>query len=289
MSVSATIDKMAAGILVSELERGELRREMENMDRAAKLVNSWIIPGSSVPYIRDLKTSNVRVDSGEIQLGSGNPGDGFSGVRIAFPAFSYNGEDWNIAGVENDVFQVGFRASDGVLVAGAGKVIVGNGGISILKGEANQSYIVFYNAAGTDSTHNIKTDGISLMFQAEDQGGSILATITTTNSETPGMDLKEDVTHDNRFHVNLSVASQGTLFSLDNEFLIYAQGGSGGQTYIAWEQTVSTPTAPDGTRPNFYVRNNKFIMQFFDGATTRYKYLDLTGTGVTWVHTTTAP
>lgn len=39
---------------------------------------------------------------------------------------------------------------------------------------------------------------------------------------------------------------------------------------------------------NLYCRNNNLIAQYDDGGTVRYKYLDLSGTGVTWQHTTTA-
>lgn len=51
-------------------------------------------------------------------------------------------------------------------------------------------------------------------------------------------------------------------------------------------------TPPDATASNqakIYIKGNKLIFQFNDAGTERYKYLDLTGTGVTWVHTTTAP
>jgi hypothetical protein len=44
-----------------------------------------------------------------------------------------------------------------------------------------------------------------------------------------------------------------------------------------------------GQELNIYVKGDKLIFQFNNAGTVRYKYLDLTGTGVTWVHTTTAP
>lgn len=55
-------------------------------------------------------------------------------------------------------------------------------------------------------------------------------------------------------------------------------------------KTASTPSSPaNGTEFNLYYKSNKFIIQYNDGGTVRYKYLDLTGTGVTWVQTTTPP
>jgi|TARA_B100000519_G_C14010201_1_gene328316 hypothetical protein len=53
------------------------------------------------------------------------------------------------------------------------------------------------------------------------------------------------------------------------------------------EATPGTPT--QDVEAKLYVRDNKLIVAWNDGGTTRYKYLDLTGTGATWTHTTTAP
>lgn len=38
-----------------------------------------------------------------------------------------------------------------------------------------------------------------------------------------------------------------------------------------------------------YMKGTKYVLAYDDSGTKRYKYLDMAGTGVTWVHTTTAP
>ena len=38
-----------------------------------------------------------------------------------------------------------------------------------------------------------------------------------------------------------------------------------------------------------YLKDSNFIIKYNDGGTTRYKYLDLSGTGATWIHSTTEP
>jgi len=38
-----------------------------------------------------------------------------------------------------------------------------------------------------------------------------------------------------------------------------------------------------------YMSGSKFVIVYNDGGTVRYKYLDMSGTGVTWVHSTSAP
>lgn len=307
MSISEILYKMANGEELTAAEKEYLRRVTGNVERMTSLVSSWVVPGSSVPYIRDLKTSNVRVDSGEIQLGSGVPGEGFSGVRIAFPAFTYDGEEWNLAGINDDVLQVGFRASDGKFIAGQsevvidetglsagnGKVLISGGGINILAADSGDvPYIVFYNAAGTDSVAHLKADANGFQIGAENVGGIITIVPQMTNGTTPGVDIKEDETLDNRLHMNISIGTAGGLFSIDNEFVVYAKATTG-RTYIALAQATTTPPTPTnengGIRPNIYIKSNKIVFQFDDGGTVRYKYLDLTGTGVTWVHTTTAP
>jgi len=59
------------------------------------------------------------------------------------------------------------------------------------------------------------------------------------------------------------------------------------QTFTERSGTPSNPTS--GTEARLYMKGDKLIIQFNDGGTVRYKYLDLTGTGVTWTHTTSAP
>ena len=55
-------------------------------------------------------------------------------------------------------------------------------------------------------------------------------------------------------------------------------------------QVSSTPSSPtDSTTLKMYLKSNKLIVQYNDSGTLRYKYLDLTGTTVTWIATTTAP
>ena len=38
-----------------------------------------------------------------------------------------------------------------------------------------------------------------------------------------------------------------------------------------------------------YIKGSNFIVKYNDAGTTRYKYLDLSGTGTAWVHSTTEP
>lgn len=59
---------------------------------------------------------------------------------------------------------------------------------------------------------------------------------------------------------------------------------------IALTESVATPTNPSASsQALIYMKADKLVIGYLDGATMRYKYLDLTSTGVTWTHTTVAP
>ena len=71
-----------------------------------------------------------------------------------------------------------------------------------------------------------------------------------------------------------------------------------GNTNIAGNLTITgfktykdtgTPPDPAVGECNTYMKDDKFIIQSNDGGTVRYRYLDLTGTGVTWVHSLVEP
>jgi hypothetical protein len=59
---------------------------------------------------------------------------------------------------------------------------------------------------------------------------------------------------------------------------------------IGLAQAAATPTNPSsGGNVVVYAKGDRIVFAFNDGGTMRYKSLLLTGTGVTWTHSTTAP
>lgn len=66
----------------------------------------------------------------------------------------------------------------------------------------------------------------------------------------------------------------------------------GGQKSVIYAQQSSTPASAYGTGGQeiiTYMKGSKFILKYNDSGTDRYKYLDMAGSGTTWVHTTSAP
>jgi hypothetical protein len=106
-----------------------IRDDLHDIVRRSQISPTQVVIGEG---LSDLSERLGLVMAGEFRTGNGKePGFGFSGVRIGYPAFSYGGEDWHIAGVSNDTLQFGLRASDGVATAGSGVVILDDDGVSI--------------------------------------------------------------------------------------------------------------------------------------------------------------
>lgn len=66
---------------------------------------------------------------------------------------------------------------------------------------------------------------------------------------------------------------------------VHLNGGS-----LAIQEIGSTPADPSsGNRAVVYVKGDKLVVAFKDGGTMRYRSMPLTGTSVTWTHSTAAP
>ena len=78
------------------------------------------IPANVIEVIgglSDIDSNLGLVMAGEFRVGNNvRPGDGFSGVRMGYPAFTYDSADWNIVGINNDVLQFGLLAFQLILV-----------------------------------------------------------------------------------------------------------------------------------------------------------------------------
>jgi hypothetical protein len=109
-------------------------------------------------------------------------------------------------------------------------------------------------------------------------------------------------------------ANSGVLHILDNDenkkIQLYSNGSSwitgnfgagtttpetqlhlgGANAVVTVAKTNNTPPVP-GTadKARIYVKGDKLVIQYKDGTLTRYKWLLLTGTGVSWQQSTTAP
>jgi hypothetical protein len=63
----------------------------------------------------------------------------------------------------------------------------------------------------------------------------------------------------------------------------------GTDAIITIANTNNNPPIPAPDKARLYIKDDKLVVQYKDGTTTRYKWLPLTGSGVNWQQGTTAP
>jgi len=169
------------------------KRWLSNIDAVSRQVGNIKIDG--IAGLSEITTDAGVLLAGEFRSGNQElPGDGFSGVRMGYPGFTYDAETWNLVGISNDTLQVGLRASDGKLVAGGGVVVLNEDGILVHTpgaGELNPIKFTHYQLTGDYEYAKLwYTDAIG-------SEGSLLLVVQKT--ETTGMALK------------LSTSQRGTL------------------------------------------------------------------------------
>jgi len=146
-----------------------------------------------------------------------------------------------------------------------------NTAISIGSGDAKASGAISIGSAAQRAALGILISNNSNVSN-EDTG--IVVTTAQTNS-TPNIHC--DVFSSGLPAVGIGKKNPATELDLDGTLTLQERSS-----------TVSvTPT--DGSEAQIYVKADKLIVRYNDGGTVRYKYLNLTGTGVTWTHTTSAP
>lgn len=166
-------------------------------------------------------------------------------------------------------------------VAGSGdEVILDNDGVFIKN--SVDAWFNFEDAQGNRGTINIAVDpNNDFEFVNLATDGTMSWFLGTFANRDRVMRLSGS--EDTGYRWELCDGTSDALVDLRTE------GASSGSTFIRLRETTRTPPVGGSDAFHMYIKDDKLIIQFTDGATTRYKYLDLTGTGVTWQHTTTAP
>jgi hypothetical protein len=151
--IKDTIEKLLfKGQRVSEEERAQLLDWLgraESMAEQKNPITGQITPGTTpgdiTAMIEEALKSRQWVNNlgqisnqfgllvaGELRSGNGQvPGDGFTGGRFGYPGFTYGATEYFLAGVANDVLQIGLSLTDGKLYAGAGAVVLGSASSTI--------------------------------------------------------------------------------------------------------------------------------------------------------------
>lgn len=134
-----------------QITTSPLQAEIRGIVEEALRSRQWI------QNLSDISAILGTVVAGEFRSGNfKTPGDGFTGGRFGYPGFSYGGATYFLAGVENDVLQVGLALADGSVVAGGGNVIIDQEGIFMQN--SSTSWFNFEDASGNRGTINIAAD-----------------------------------------------------------------------------------------------------------------------------------
>lgn len=128
---------------------------------------------------------------------------------------------------------------------------------------------------GANAAAAYSSDAVSIQFATNEiwsssANGTIIQFKTTTNTT---QSLRE------RFRI-----------SDDGLLRCWYDASDANSATIELQAKGNTPSNPgSSSEAKMYVKSGKFIIQYNDAGTVRYKYLDLTSTGVTWTHATVAP
>ena len=154
--------------------------------------------------------------------------------------------------------QAGFNTS-GQLTAGAGNVILDEDGVTLdaVVGKFTTGSIDWKDGSSTKLSVGTVVD---------------LGNVTGTYIESL----------DSALEIKTTTSGSITLSADDGDGFVIIDGA-------IEPRTINTPSAPANSISRIYQRGTKLIVQYGDSGTTRYKYLELSGTGATWTHTTTAP
>jgi hypothetical protein len=121
----------------------------------ASFLNRSQVTASQIIVVNGVSDISERMglfQAGEFRAGNSvEPGLGFSGVRMGYPAFTYNSELWNLVGVNDDVLQFGLNAADGKAYFAGGTSVIDSDGIH-LRSEAFPSVNVLDWISDDDGT-----------------------------------------------------------------------------------------------------------------------------------------
>jgi hypothetical protein len=191
--------------------------------------------------LADLSKRLGLIQAGEFRAGNDKePGFGFTGGRFGYPGFSYDGATYFLAGVENDVLQVGMALANGSIVAGGGDIVLDSEGISIANTAAT-SGLQFLDDSGNRDTIHIVADAnndLEIVNIAQTPAGTISFFIKDSSGVTrrPLHILKHASIAD-MLRVNMDVPAGGTALTLGTEVEIYAGAGAVGRATWFNEQS----------------------------------------------------
>lgn len=230
-------------------EKKELMLEARRIEQAASLVTSIIHPGTKILVVDGLVANNADIQSAT--TGGGDVVLDDSGIHI-----------------KNNI-EAAFSFED----------VDGNfNTIYIVSGLSNQLSILNNNADGSINLKQRTSLDTNTSGRIELYEDSVAGRILLSLRDGDGAGGAK---------MNIQGNTYSSLILHNGLIELRVEDGA---RFLRMREGTDTPAEPSaGDAFHMYIKGDKLIIQFNDAGTMRYKYLDLTGTGVTWVHTTSAP
>jgi hypothetical protein len=210
--------------------------------------------------IADLSKRLGLIQAGEFRAGNDKePGFGFTGGRFGYPGFDYGGTNYFLAGVSNDVLQVGMALASGKIIAGGGDIVLDADGLFIQN--STTSGLQFADDAGNRTTIHIVADAnndLEIVNIAQTPDGTISFFLRNDSGST------QRVLHMSQ---HISVADEFTIlfehgtnrggrvsFGADHHIDFLQVDGTGSRTVVFNERGHDIDFRIEGaTNPNVFV------------------------------------
>jgi len=127
----------------------QIKDELPALIQRSQITPVQIVIGEG---LSDISKRLGLVQAGEFRAGNGlEPGYGFSGVRMGYPAFAYASNTWHLVGVNNDVLEFGLSADTGKAYFAGGKAILDSDGVT-LEAQNGSSYFILWKTDDDQTT-----------------------------------------------------------------------------------------------------------------------------------------
>lgn len=282
MAFSDIIAKLAnESPILNEQEKQEVYLQAKELERAASLVATMVIPGGATLKLDGLVTTNASVANAEIV-----------DAKIT-------DADITDATITNATIT---NATLDSVSAGNGHVILGTGGVDIIEGGAG--WITFYADNGTTVRATLATDTGGFQISGEIAGEDILIRSTMTNLDSPYIGWMEDPVNANKSLMEVTSGTKGskvfihggsegsqldvcgTAADSSGRITLYGEGDTSQATFIRVYESSRTPPAPSGDAAHIYVKGGKLVVTDGNG----YFTLNMNaGSTQSWVYSATAP
>ena len=216
----------------------EVKRLREAVETLPGRINVSAAQVTIVNGLSDLSEKLGLIQAGEFRSGNRvSPGDGFSGVRIGYPPFTYGTRTYHIAGVDADTLMFGLSATDGSAVFGGGFGLIDGEGLRLQSdtavggGGSNESRIRWYQSVLTDGADSDPVGQIAVAFDTAELRMTLYTFPATAPSPDPtSTDVSSVIRFfaehgDSNFRAELSVDSTGGVFITQGLFGLTALSG----------------------------------------------------------------